>query len=58
MSEGGSYPNQGLPVQGGCIFCGRAPIAGETYGPEPDQWDFTNICPECWDKTTDDTVED
>lgn len=37
------------PVEVSCMRCQRAPREGETYGPHPEGWDFTGICPECWD---------
>ena len=45
-------PRYNEPVDRPCDFCGREPNAGERYGTEPGTWDFTNICPECWDDTT------
>ena len=47
--SGVNRPKLGQSVTGDCIICGRPPKAGETYGTEADQWDFTNICPQCWD---------
>ena len=44
-----TYPRRNEPVQGECIFCHRSPRDGEVYGPHEDDWDFTNVCPECWD---------
>jgi hypothetical protein len=31
-----------------CVFCRRGPRNGERYGTKPLDWDFANICPECW----------
>lgn len=39
-----------VPVVAPCIWCKRAPIEGETYGPCEKEWDHTGICPECWDR--------
>jgi hypothetical protein len=46
-----TFPRQGEPVDRQCIFCGRHPRAGETYGTHEDGWDHTGICPECWNNT-------
>jgi hypothetical protein len=40
-----------------CIICKRDPVAGETYGSHADGWDFTGICPECWDKSMGDAPD-
>ena len=54
------YPKLGERVTGRCICCGRVPRNSETYGPHREGWDFTGVCPECWDQATmdpDDTLE-
>jgi len=43
---------KGKPVRGICLFCKRQPRPGETYGTHAEGWDYTNICPECWDAET------
>jgi hypothetical protein len=43
-------PLKGEPVRGICFFCKRPPLPGEVYGPHAEGWDFTNICPECWNR--------
>ena len=45
-------PRQGERVTQPCIICKRPPCHGETFGPHAEGWDFTGICPECWDKET------
>jgi len=50
MRRGITTPRKGAPVTEHCIWCDRLPREGEKYGTEPKDWDFTNICPECWDK--------
>lgn len=42
----------GKPVHGTCINCGRPPDVDEKYGIGPKDWDFTNMCPKCWDSIT------
>lgn len=48
----------GQPVEGVCQFCDRPPRNGETYGTHTEGWDFTNICPECWDELVDEADEE
>ena len=47
-----SNPRAGEAVCSPCFVCKRDPRAGETYGPHAEGWDFTGICPECWDRVT------
>ena len=47
-----SYPLVDQAVVAPCIHCKRSPRSGETFGPHKKGWDFTGICPECWDKIT------
>lgn len=51
------HPRNSLPVEGPCVACGRSPRPGEIYGTRPEDWDFTNMCPDCWDKMADDGDE-
>ena len=37
-----------VPTYTSCIHCGRNPRLNETYGNNEDQWDFRDICPECY----------
>jgi hypothetical protein len=46
-----SFPRKDELVDVACRFCQRGPRTGERYGPGADQWDFTGICPECWNAT-------
>lgn len=48
-----TYPLRGRAVNHPCITCKRKPREGETFGPHEKGWDFTGICPECWDAITD-----
>jgi len=43
-------PRAGDEVILPCRFCKRDPRPGEKFGTEPEAWDFTGICPECWDE--------
>jgi hypothetical protein len=45
-------PRKGQLVLDPCKFCRRQPRIGERYGTGAADWDFTGICPECWDETT------
>ncbi len=47
-----THPLRGRPVRQPCIECKRAPRLGETFGPHDAGWDFTGLCPECWDRIT------
>ena len=47
-----THPLRGRAVTVPCIECKRAPREGETFGPHAEGWDFTGICPECWDRIT------
>lgn len=51
------HAKNGLLVSGigaHCAFCGRDPRLDERYGTGPDDWDHADICPSCWDATTQD----
>lgn len=45
-------PRRGELVTSPCAICKREPREGETYGPHAAGWDFTDVCPECWDRIT------
>jgi hypothetical protein len=47
-----SYPKLGLEVENSCIECGRHAQPGEVYGTGVKDWDFTDLCPLCWDNIT------
>jgi hypothetical protein len=47
-----TFPRMGEQVEALCIFCKRAPVEGETYGPHAEGWDHTGICPGCWNEAT------
>lgn len=53
-----TYPLRGRAVTEPCIQCHREPREGETFGPHAEGWDFTGICPECWDAITAEPDED
>lgn len=46
------HPKNGTPAVGPCYFCNRLPKEGEKYGTGPEDWDFSEICPECWEEVT------
>lgn len=45
-------PRRGEPVDAPCTRCDRQPRPGERHGVGPDDWDFTGLCPQCWDTVT------
>ena len=45
-------PKLSKPIDGPCTRCKREPRPGETYGPHEEGWDFTGICPTCWNEIT------
>lgn len=45
-----TQPRKGQPVDAPCMICKRQPREGEVYGSHDTAWDFTDICPECWDR--------
>lgn len=55
---GNEHFYNGFSVVGHCIFCGREPEPKEVYGSGPDDWDFMNICPECWNDAFKEEDED
>jgi hypothetical protein len=52
------HPRREEAVDRSCIRCHRDPRPGETYGPYEEGWDFTGICPECWNAITAEDEED
>lgn len=42
------HPMNGRPVRAACIFCKKRALPEDRYGTGPKDWDYTDICPECW----------